>query len=176
MFEAIAFYLFSALTIVMFIIVVSSSQILYAMTALASGMIFISGIFFTLDAEFLGVVQIIVYSGSVVALYAFAMMFFDTSKPVIESNRHQKIACILAFGIALMLVIVLGMPIIANNIESIADSQHLINIASMDNIQMIGYVIFTKYLIPFELAALMLLVAMVAGIVLSLKSSKKEIV
>ena len=52
MFETIAFYLFSTLCIVSFLIVVTSKRILYAMTALASGMIFISGIFFVLDAEF----------------------------------------------------------------------------------------------------------------------------
>ena len=169
MFETIAFYLFSVLTIVMFLIVVTSHHILYAMTALASGMIFISGIFFTLGAEFLGVVQIIVYSGSVVALYAFAMMFFDSSKQILEAHKHKQIACVLAFGIAVILVAILGMPMVAKNLEAIEDSQNLINFAGMDNIQTMGYVIFTKYLIPFEIAALMLLVAMVAGIVLSLK-------
>jgi NADH-quinone oxidoreductase subunit J len=67
MFEAIAFYTFSILTIVMFLIVVFSKNALYAMSALAGGMIFISGFFFMLDAEFLGIVQIVVYSGAVMA-------------------------------------------------------------------------------------------------------------
>ena len=169
MFESIAFYLFSTLCIVSFLIVISTSQILYAMTALASGMIFISGIFFVLDAEFLGAVQIVVYGGSVVALYAFAMMFFDTSKQVIESQKNEWVICVLCVGIAIVLVGAFGMPLVRDNLEIIADSQKLIDIAEMNNIQMIGYVLFTKYLIPFEIAAFMLLVAMVAGIVLSVK-------
>ncbi|MCH5312996.1 MAG: NADH-quinone oxidoreductase subunit J [Helicobacter sp.] len=169
MFESIAFYLFSTLCIVSFLIVISTSQILYAMTALASGMIFISGIFFVLDAEFLGAVQIVVYGGSVVALYAFAMMFFDTSKQVIESQKNEWVVCVLCVGIAIVLVGAFGMPLVGDNLEIIADSQKLIDIAEMNNIQMIGYVLFTKYLIPFEIAAFMLLVAMVAGIVLSVK-------
>lgn len=173
MFEAITFYLFSTLCIVSFLIVVTSKRILYAMTALASGMIFISGIFFVLDAEFLGVVQIIVYSGSVVALYAFAMMFFDTSKDIIESHKNEWVVCILCFGIALVLVCIFGMPLLGSNLEAVADSQNLLNIAEMNNIQMIGYVIFTKYLIPFEIAAFMLLVAMVVGIILSIKRSEQ---
>ena len=171
MFETIAFYLFSTLCIVSFLIVVSSSQILYAMTALASGMIFVSGIFFVLDAEFLGAVQIVVYGGSVVALYAFAMMFFDTSKEVIESRKNEWVACVLCVGIAIVLVGAFGMPSIGSNLEIVADSQKLIDIAEMNDIQMIGYVLFTKYLIPFEIAAFMLLVAMVAGIILSIKRS-----
>ena len=173
MFETIAFYLFSTLCIVSFLIVVTSKRILYAMTALASGMIFISGIFFVLDAEFLGVVQIIVYSGSVVALYAFAMMFFDTSKDIIESYKNEWVVCILCFGIAVVLVCIFGMPLLGSNLEAVADSQNLLNIAEMNNIQMIGYIIFTKYLIPFEIAAFMLLVAMVVGIILSIKKSEQ---
>ena len=173
MFETIAFYLFSTLCIVSFLIVVTSKRILYAMTALASGMIFISGIFFVLDAEFLGVVQIIVYSGSVVALYAFAMMFFDTSKDIIESYKNEWVVCILCFGIAVVLVCIFGMPLLGSNLEAVADSQNLLNIAEMNNIQMIGYIIFTKSLIPFEIAAFMLLVAMVVGIILSIKRSEQ---
>ena len=51
MFEAIAFYLFAALTIVMFTITVMTSQALYALTAMAAGMIFISAFFFILGAD-----------------------------------------------------------------------------------------------------------------------------
>ena len=82
MFEAIAFYLFAFLTIVMFCIVVTTSQPLYALTALAAGMIFISAFFFILGADFLGVVQIIVYTGAIMALYAFGMMFFDSTRGI----------------------------------------------------------------------------------------------
>ena len=68
MYEVIAFYVFAALTIGMFSIVVMTKNALYAMSALAGGMIFVSGFFFILDAEFLGVVQITVYSGAIMAL------------------------------------------------------------------------------------------------------------
>jgi NADH-quinone oxidoreductase subunit J len=84
MYELIAFYLFSGLTIVMFAIVVLSKNALYSMSALAAGMILISGFFFLLDADFLGVVQIIVYTGAVMALYAFGMMFFDATQDIKE--------------------------------------------------------------------------------------------
>ena len=91
MFEAIAFYTFSILVIGMFGVVVFSRNALYAMSALAGGMIFISGFFFLLDASFLGVVQIIVYTGAVMALYAFGMMFFDSAKDVKENIKYKKI-------------------------------------------------------------------------------------
>ncbi len=98
MLELIAFYLFSVLIVFCFSVVVFTSNILYAMTALASGMIFIAGIFFNAGAEFLGVVQILVYAGAVMAMYAFGMMFFDSAKQVREKNKQITIICILSFG------------------------------------------------------------------------------
>jgi NADH-quinone oxidoreductase subunit J len=64
MFELVAFYTFAFLIIASFIIVVTSKNALYSMSALASGMILISGLFFLLNAEFLGVVQLILYRSS----------------------------------------------------------------------------------------------------------------
>jgi len=85
MYEQIAFYLFATLTVILFFITVMSKNVLYAMTSLAAGMVLISGFFFLLGADFLGVVQLIVYVGAVMALYAFAMMFFDATKDIKHS-------------------------------------------------------------------------------------------
>lgn len=164
MYEVIAFYLFSALTIGMFTIVVMSQNALYAMSALAGGMIFISGFFFILDAEFLGVVQIVVYSGAIMALYAFGMMFFDTTRDVKEVVRSKKVAYTLATLSAVLIVVVVSAPLLSSKITALYPT-----IENVGNVQMIGLVLFTKYLVPFELAAIMLLVAMIAGIVLASK-------
>ena len=164
MFEAIAFYTFSALTIVMFYITVTTNNALYALSALAAGMIFISGFFFLMDADFLGVIQLIVYSGAVMAMYAFGMMFFDSTKVVKEKNHSARNVFILAGLSAIVIVTILTAPIISSNAEAIFPP-----FANEGNIENLGYVLFTKYLIPFELAAVMLLVAMIAGIVLASK-------
>lgn len=164
MYEVIAFYVFAALTIGMFAIVVISKNALYAMSALAGGMIFISGFFFILDADFLGVVQITVYSGAIMALYAFGMMFFDTTRDVSEKMRSKKVAYTLFILSAILLVAILCIPLAATNLEAMYPM-----VENIGNIQMIGLVLFTKYLVPFELAAIMLLVAMIAGIVLASK-------
>ncbi len=161
MFEAIAFYLFAFLTIAMFYITVTTSQALYALTALAAGMIFISAFFFLLGADFLGAVQIVVYSGAVMALYAFGMMFFDTTREVQEKKGNQYLVVGLATLSAVLVVLIFSAPIIADNITA------LYPIGEHGNTQEVGMVLFTKYLVPFEVAAVMLLVAMIAGIVLA---------
>ncbi len=165
MYEAIPFYLFSLITIIMFVIVVFSKNALYSMSALAGGMIAISGFFFLLDADFLGVVQIIVYTGAVMALYAFGMMFFDTTRDVKENIENSKLIYGLWIASAVLIVFILTAPFVSDKLmldASMADYR----VHGANNPQAVGIFLFTKYLVPFELAAVMLLVAMIAGIIL----------
>ena len=162
MFEIVAFYLFSILTIVMFCITVFTNNSLYALSALAAGMIFISAFFFLLDADFLGAVQIVVYTGAVMALYAFGMMFFDSLSTVKEKIRNPKLVFLLSGIAALVIVIIFISPIIGSNIVA----QYPVH-PEWGNSQDVGIVLFTKYLIPFEVSAVMLLVAMIGGYILA---------
>ena len=162
MFEIVAFYLFSILTIVMFSITVFTNNSLYALSALAAGMIFISAFFFLLDADFLGAVQIVVYTGAIMALYAFGMMFFDSLSTVKEKIQNPKLVFLLTGLAAFIIVVIFVSPIIGSNIEA----QYPVH-PTWGNAQDVGIVLFTKYLIPFEIAAVMLLVSMIGGIILA---------
>ncbi|HFQ61851.1 MAG TPA: NADH-quinone oxidoreductase subunit J [Epsilonproteobacteria bacterium] len=160
--EGFAFYLFSALTIGLFLITVMSKNILYAMTSLASAMVLISGFFFILGADFLGVVQLIVYVGAIMALYSFAMMFFDATRDIKEKNTSNALVFLLGGLSALVLVLIFAAPIHSDAIQALYPMHD-----GVGNAQDVGIVLFTKYLIPFEVAAVMLLVAMIAGIILA---------
>ena len=162
MFEAVAFYLFAFLTITMFYITVTTSQALYALTALAAGMIFISAFFFILGAEFLGAIQIVVYSGAVMALYAFGMMFFDTTRDVKEKHGNKMIITGLSTIAAVLVVLIFVAPMVGGNVSALYPVTE-----GVGNTQDVGMVLFSKYLVPFELAAIMLLSAMISGIVLA---------
>ena len=164
MYEFIAFYVFAISTTILFLITVMSKNVLYAMTALAAGMVMISGFFFLLGADFLGVVQLIAYVGAVMALYAFAMMFFDATKDIKEKHENPALVFLLGGLMAVVLVIMFSAPIIGDN--PMLDPRS-ITPENVGNAQAVGMVLFTKYLIPFEVAALMLLVAMIAGIILA---------
>lgn len=161
MYEIIAFIFFSVITLGMFSITVFSKNILYSMSSLAGGMIFISGFFFLLGAEFLGVVQIIVYTGAVIAMYAFGMMFFDSTQDVKENIGCKKLIYGMSIASALLILFIVLAPLFSQNVTSNLPIPY-----QAENTQEVGYVLFTKYLIPFELAAVMLLVAMIAAIVL----------
>ena len=167
MYEVIAFYVFAVSTTILFLITVMSKNVLYAMSSLAAGMVMISGFFFLLGADFLGVVQLIVYVGAVMALYAFAMMFFDATKDIKEKHSNPTLVFLLGGLMALMFVIMFSAPIIGDNIQglypyAVDEFGHAVK-----NAEHVGMILFTKYLVPFEVAAVMLLVAMIAGIILA---------
>ena len=162
MFEIIAFTIFSVLTISMFSITVLTNNALYALSSLAAGMIFISAFFFLLNADFLGAVQIVVYTGAVMALYAFGMMFFDSLSEVKEKIINPRLVFLLSGMLAVIIVIILLAPIIGQNVEA----NYPVHPEYGNSID-VGLVLFTKYLLAFELAAIMLLVAMIGGIVLA---------
>jgi NADH-ubiquinone/plastoquinone oxidoreductase chain 6 len=171
MYESFAFYLFSALVLASFSFSVFCKNALNAVSALAAGMVFISAIFFLLGAEFLGVVQIIVYTGAVVVLYAFAMMFFDSSKECEpKSSKKTKITIyLLSSFIALLLIFIFLAPIYSVKLESLNPV-----VSELGNIEAIGILLFSKYLIAFEMCAVMLLVAMVSGIILIHKDMNSQ--
>jgi NADH-quinone oxidoreductase subunit J len=168
--QGFAFYLFSILTVILFWITVMSNNVLYAMTALASGMVLISGFFFVLGADFLGVVQLIVYVGAVMALYSFAMMFFDATREIKEKNTSSAVVFVLGGLSALVLVLMFAAPIHSESIQALYPMHE-----GVGNAQDVGIVLFTKYLIPFEVAAVMLLVAMIAGIILAGKKMDQSL-
>ena len=169
MFEIVAFIIFSVLTISMFSITVLTNNALYALSSLAAGMIFISAFFFLLNADFLGAVQIVVYTGAVMALYAFGMMFFDSLSEVKEKIKNPRLVFLLSGLVALLVVIVLIAPVIGQNIEA----NYPVHPEYGNSVD-VGVVLFTKYLVAFELAAIMLLVAMIGGIVLAGKKMNKS--
>ncbi|MCR4942235.1 MAG: NADH-quinone oxidoreductase subunit J [Campylobacter sp.] len=170
MFETIAFYLFSAVSIACFAVSVFTKNVLHALSALAGGMIFISALFFLLGAEFLGVVQIVVYVGAVMVLYGFSMMFFDFSKPVHDAHKFSSKLSIytLSVFIAVTIIVIFLSPIVGANMS---EKQAL---EGLSNIEAVGILLFSKYLLVFELIAILLLVAMVAGIVLAHKDMDKQ--
>ena len=169
MFEQVAFIIFSVLTIGMFSITVLTTNALYALSSLAAGMIFISAFFFLLDADFLGAVQIVVYTGAIMSLYAFGMMFFDTLSEVKENVKNPRLVFLLSGMVAVILVVIFMAPVIGENLTA----NYPVNPEYGNSVD-VGLVLFTKYLVPFEVAAIMLLVAMIGGIVLAGKKMNES--
>ncbi|KAA6227270.1 MULTISPECIES: NADH-quinone oxidoreductase subunit J [unclassified Campylobacter] len=170
MLEELSFYFFTIITLGFFLISVFSKNMLYALSSLAGGMVFLSSFYFLLDAEFLGVIQIIVYSGAVLGLYSFAMMFFDASK-----NLKEKLSSKFTISILIILSAILLLAIIQGfNPQGLNANLTLIDENIFDFNKQLGLAIFSKYLLAFEFIAILLLIALVCAIVLTHKELIKD--
>lgn len=170
MIEILAFVFFSVAVLGFFLVAVLSKTMLYSLSALAGGMVFLSGFYFLLDAEFLGVIQIIVYSGAVLGLYSFAMMFFDSSKEFKEKLRAKKSFFLLVILSAVLLLFML----LGFKYQNIAGDLALSDPNLFDYNKQLAFAIFSKYLLAFEFIAILLLIALVCAIVLTHKELTKE--
>ncbi|EAL0080188.1 NADH-quinone oxidoreductase subunit J [Campylobacter lari] len=170
MIEILAFTFFSVVVLGFFLVAVLSKTMLYSLSALAGGMVFLSGFYFLLDAEFLGVIQIIVYSGAVLGLYSFAMMFFDSSKEFKEKLRAKKSFFLLVILSAVLLLFML----LGFKYQNIAGDLALSDPNLFDYNRQLAFAIFSKYLLAFEFIAILLLIALVCAIVLTHKELTKE--
>ena len=131
---------------------------------------FLSGFYFLLDAEFLGVIQIIVYSGAVLGLYSFAMMFFDASREFKEKLKAKKSF----FTLVILSAVLLLAMLIGFKYQNVSTDLPLNDPLLFDFNQQLALAIFSKYLLAFEFIAILLLIALVCAITLTHKELTKE--
>ncbi|MCX2682661.1 NADH-quinone oxidoreductase subunit J [Campylobacter sp. MIT 21-1685] len=170
MIEQLSFYFFAVIVLAFFLVAVLSKNMLYALSALAGGMVFLSGIYFLLDAEFLGVIQIIIYSGAVLGLYSFAMMFFDAGSYFKETLKAKKTFFVLIVLSTFLLLIAFW----TFKYQNISTDLALQELEFFDSNKQLALALFTKYLLAFEFIAILLLIALVCAIVLTHKELSKE--
>lgn len=120
LFPTLAFYVASAMAIASAILVVTLKDLVRSVVALAISFVSVAGIFFTLNAEFIGIVQILVYVGAIAILIAFAVMFIRDLSVAGSIGRHAPAA------IAAALVLFAAIVVVAYNtdwtsIEDVAD-------------------------------------------------------
>ncbi|EAJ0235585.1 NADH-quinone oxidoreductase subunit J [Campylobacter upsaliensis] len=170
MIEQLSFIVFSVLILGFFLVAVLSKNMLYSLSALAGGMVFLSSFYFMLDAEFLGAIQIIVYSGAVLGIYSFAMMFFDASKDFKERLKFKKSF----FALIGLSLVGLFASLMSFKLNFVNVDLPFIDTALFDLNKQLAFAIFSKYLLAFEFVALLLLIALVCAIVLTHKELIKE--
>ena len=159
------FYLFSFLLITSAIGVIGSNNPVYSVLWLIFAFCNASGLFLLLGAEFLAFTLVIVYVGAVAVLFLFVVMMLDIDIASIKSSfaRNWPITLFFLtfFMIDLVAMILLGIKI--NGVKSLVDLDN--NLGSIFNI---GADLYTKYMLPFQLSGIVLLVAMIGCIALTL--------
>jgi NADH-quinone oxidoreductase subunit J len=164
---SIAFYLFATLTIASAIAVIFARNPVHSVLWLIVAFFNAAGLMLLVGAEFIAMLVVIVYVGAVAVLFLFVVMMLDVDFASLRSGFTRN----LPFGLLIALVLV-AEAIIAVSAwhASPAISGHAIPEAAQPNIVALGQLLYSRYLFAFELAGLILLVAMVGAIVLTHRS------
>jgi NADH-quinone oxidoreductase subunit J len=170
-FETVVFYVFAALTVFAALRVITARNPVHAVLFLVLAFISSAGIWMLLEAEFLAITLVLVYVGAVMVLFLFVVMMLDINLARLREGFWSwlPLGATLAGLMVLEMIWVLGSYEVAEVDRVRTVVKHA---ADYSNTKELGRLIYTDYVYPFEIAAVLLLVAMVAAIALTLRRRK----
>jgi NADH-quinone oxidoreductase subunit J len=161
--EAVLFWVLGTVAVLAAIGVVAAPKAVYAAMFLATTMIVLAVFYIAQDALFLGVVQVVVYTGAVMMLFLFVLMLIgvDSSESLVETIRGQRIAAIVV-GVGFGILVIAGIGnVSAGGFTGLAQAN------ANGNVQGLAALIFVQYLWAFELTSALLITAALGAMVLA---------
>jgi NADH-quinone oxidoreductase subunit J len=165
--QTIMFYIFAALAVAAGVLVVSSRNPVHSVLFLIVAFFNAAGLFVLIGAEFLAMILVIVYVGAVAVLFLFVVMMLDIDFAQLRGGfvRYLPIGALVGFILLAELLLVIGSWAIAPGLPSPAAASGV----PLTNTRALGDILYTRYLLAFQAAGLILLVAMIGAIVLTLR-------
>jgi NADH-quinone oxidoreductase subunit J len=164
--EAIAFYTLSAFILGFAILVVTTKDTVHSVLFLVLDFLFVAALYVLLQAPFLAAIQVLVYAGGIVVLYLFVVMLVNLKRPP-EAHQDPHRASKLGFGLAAAILLELAAIGVNGFVNPPRPLAPAAAIPVTGNTEQVGWLLYTSYLIPFEIASMLLLVAMIGAIVLA---------
>jgi len=163
--QAIAFYTISAFVLLFAVLVISTKDTVHSVLFLVLDFLFVAALYVLLGAEFLAAIQVLVYAGGIVVLYLFVVMLVNLKRPP-EAHEDPHRRTKLGFGFSAAVLVVL-VAIVGYGYVTPASGPAAAALPVSGNTEQVGWLLYTSYLIPFEIASMLLLVAMIGAIVLA---------
>lgn len=165
-FQVILFYVFSAILIGAALAVVTMRNSVYSALFLILAFFSAAALWMLLEAEFLALTLVLVYVGAVMVLFLFVIMMLDIKiKPKTGMSGYTKVGILIALVMGFEMILLLSKKMI-----HVLPQDDLIKHASgHSNVKEVAQNLYTQYVLPFELASVILLVAIVAAILLTLR-------
>ena len=168
--QTIAFYAFAAVTLISAFMVIAARNPVHSVLYLILAFFNSAALFLLLGAEFIAMILVIVYVGAVAVLFLFVVMMLDINLAEIRQGFLEYLPVGAAIGLVLLAEILFGLGVIGGGSETIAALNKAgPHVATVDNTRAIGRVLYTQYFYLFQVAGLVLLVAMIGAIVLTLR-------
>ncbi len=168
-FKTVLFWIFSLLTVASALAVVTVRNPVHAALYLVLAFFNTAGVWMLLQAEFLAITLVLVYVGAVMVLFLFVVMMLDVNLDELRASfkQHSFVAGMVGTVVLLELVLV-----ISTRFSTIKLVDAPAGTAAINNTYVLGQKLYTEYVYPFELAAVLLLVAIIAAIALTLRKRK----
>ncbi|HTN37328.1 MAG TPA: NADH-quinone oxidoreductase subunit J [Arachidicoccus sp.] len=166
---AILFWILSALTIFSAIMILVSKNPVHSVLWLIATFFAISGHYILLNAQFLAIVNIIVYAGAIMVLFLFVIMLMNLdARTETRKNLWMKLAGVISGGMLLWILI----SVVRTYAEQTKGHPDMavLNTGTIGLIKPLGKVLFTQYALPFELCSILFLSAMVGAVVIGKKN------
>jgi NADH-quinone oxidoreductase subunit J len=165
--EAIAFYTIAAFILGFAVLVITTKDTVHSVLFLVLDFLFVAALYVLLSAPFLAVIQILVYAGGIVVLYLFVVMLVNLKRaPEAYQDPHRLTK--LGLGMAGAVLIELGAILVSGYLKAPPAAAAVTAVLPVSgNTEQVGWMLYTSYLIPFEIASMLLLVAMIGAIVLA---------
>jgi NADH-quinone oxidoreductase subunit J len=169
--QALAFYVFAAVTVASAAMVVVSRNPVYSVLFLILAFFNAAALFVLIGAEFIAMILVIVYVGAVAVLFLFVVMMLDINLTEMREGFLKYLPVGAAIGVVLLAEILLGLGVLGGGSVTIAGLDKAgPQVMAIDNTRAIGRVLYTQYFYLFQVAGIVLLVAMIGAIVLTLRS------
>jgi NADH-quinone oxidoreductase subunit J len=164
--QAIAFYVLAAFILGFAVLVVSTSDTVHSVLFLVIDFLFVAALYVLLAAPFLAVIQVLVYAGGIVVLYLFVVMLVNLKRPP-EAHQDPHRRTKIGFGLAAAVLIELAAIAGYGYAYPAPAAAATLSMPVAGNTERVGWLLYTSYLIPFEIASMLLLVAMIGAIILA---------
>jgi NADH-quinone oxidoreductase subunit J len=164
--QATAFYFIAACILGFAVLVVTTKDTVHSVLFLVLDFLFVAALYVLLGAQFLAAIQVLVYAGGIVVLYLFVVMLVNLKRPP-EAHEDPHRRTKLGFGLAAAVLLELGAIAVYGFVNPAIPPPATPAIPVSGNTEQVGWLLYTRYLIPFEIASMLLLVAMIGAIVLA---------
>src|SRR3954464_7067577 len=170
--QAIAFYLFSAVLIASAVMVIAGRNPVYSVLFLILAFFNAAALFLLIGAEFIAMILVIVYVGAVAVLFLFVVMMLDINMAKLKEGFLDYLPIGAMIGVAMLAEILFGLGVWGSGASDTVQAFNRAGIqpVTIDNTRAIGQVLYTQYFYLFQVAGLVLLVAMIGAIVLTLRT------
>jgi NADH-quinone oxidoreductase subunit J len=168
---AFAFYLFAVVTVASGLMVTLSRNPVHSVLWLILAFLSTSGLFVLLGAEFVAMLLIIVYVGAVAVLFLFVVMMLDIDFAALKGELARYMPLGLLIGVVLVMQISIGVGVWQVD-DQAATLRQAVTPSGVENTRALGMILYDRYFLLFQLAGLVLLVAMVGAILLTLRHRK----